>query len=171
MSEAIARILVPMDFTEHSDRALGYATTFARAFGARLELVHVVEDPFVSGAWSSEIAVWSLSTIPELLEQLIADAHQRLAKLKARRAADGIQIETTVLSGSPERAIVERAQAGDFNLIVMGTHGRSGLSHALMGSVAERVVRKAPCPVLTVRDEAPTTSDDAVISTAAEAVA
>jgi universal stress protein A len=167
---AFARILVPVDFSACSDRALGYATAFARAFGARLELVHVVEDPFGSGAWSSEIYLSSATTIPEFLRDLTADAGRRLTALKARVSSEGIQIDTTVLSGSPERTIVEHAKTGGFDLIVMGTHGRTGLSHALIGSVAERIVRQAPCPVMVVRDEAPTTSHDEVASTAAETV-
>jgi universal stress protein A len=144
MSETITAILVPVDFTPLADRALKYAAMLARRHSARLELVHVVEDPFVTGAWSSDGYVPNAG---ELLEGLIASAEQRLAQ---SAAALGVPVKTAVLSGRPAQAIVEHAGAGGFDLIVMGTRGRTGLSHVVMGSVAERVVRNAPCPVLTV---------------------
>jgi universal stress protein A len=162
MTEVIARILVPVDFSAHSDRALRYATSLASRLGATVELLHVVEDPFVSGAWSSEIHVPNL---PELLENQIAAARGRLAELKA---VAGARVGTTVLSGQPAHTIIAHATAGGFDLIVMGTHGRTGLSHVFMGSVAERVVRRAPCPVLTLREAAPTTEKES--SREAEAV-
>ena len=153
MAEAITRILVPIDFSPHSDRALLYATTLATRFGARMELLHVVEDPFVSGAWTAEAFV---PNIPELLADLAASAQEKLNELKAGVKAKGLAAEasvlTTVQTGRPADSIAEYAKAGKFDLIVMGTHGRGGLSHIFMGSVAERVVRKAPCPVLTVRE-------------------
>jgi nucleotide-binding universal stress UspA family protein len=89
--------------------------------------------------------------VGELLEGLIAHAERQLAVLKQSASALGLAINTAVVSGRPAHAIVEHAKDGGFDLIVMGTHGRTGLSHAMMGSVAERVVRRAPCPVLTVQ--------------------
>jgi glycine betaine transporter len=151
MTEVISRILVPVDFSEHSDRALRYATTLAGQFGATLDLFHVVEDPFMSGAWSPEMYVPNMQ---ELLRTLIADARDHLETAKASVKDPGVAVETRVVTGAPARAIVEEAATGRFDLIVMGTHGRTGLSHAVMGSVAERVVRKATCPVLTVKDTA-----------------
>jgi nucleotide-binding universal stress UspA family protein len=148
MAENITRILVPVDFSFHAERAFSYATTLAHRFAATLGLLHVVEDPFVTGAWNSEVYV---PNVAELLEELIASAEQQLATLRESAAALGLTAETAVITGRPAHAIVEHANEGGFDLIVMGTHGRSGLSHAVMGSVAERVVRKAPCPVLTVR--------------------
>ena len=88
-------------------------------------------------------------------------ARTQLAATKKDLAAHGFVVETEVVTGQPARAIVEYAAAGHFDLIVMATHGRTGLSHALMGSVAERVVQKAPCAVLTVREMAPGHSKDA----------
>jgi nucleotide-binding universal stress UspA family protein len=148
MSETIKKILVPVDFSPHAERAFQYAITLASRLGAQLRVVHVVEDPFVTGAWSSEVYV---PYIPELLEDLIAGAEQQLATLKAAAVAKGITADSAVITGRPAQTIVEHAEEGAFDLIVMGTHGRTGLSHVVMGSVAERVVRKAPCPVLTLR--------------------
>jgi universal stress protein A len=154
MAENITKILVPMDFSPHAERAFSYATTLAQRFGASLGLVHVVEDPYVTGAWSAEIFVPDVGGI---LEQLTAGAEQQLATLRQSAIALGLAVETAVRSGRPAQAILEHAKDGGFDLIVMGTHGRTGLSHVVMGSVAERVVRKAPCPVLTVHERDPAT--------------
>jgi nucleotide-binding universal stress UspA family protein len=148
MTNTITNILVPVDFSPHAEYAFTYATRLAERFGAKLALLYVVDDSFVTGGWSSEIYV---SNVPELMENLIADADGRLATLKASAAALGLTAETAVIRGRPAHAIVEHAKNGGFDLIVMGTHGRTGVSHVVMGSVAERVLRKAPCPVLTVR--------------------
>ena len=137
-----------MDFSPHAERAFSYATTLAQRFSATLGLVHVVEDPFVTAAWNSEVCV---PNVGELLEGLIANAEYRLARLRRSARAHGLTVETAVMSGKPAQAIVERAKDGGFDLIVMGTHGRTGLFHVVMGSVAARVLRSAPCPVLTVR--------------------
>ena len=156
MTEAITRILVPVDFSAHSERALRYATTLANRFNATMEVLHVVEDPFVSGAWSPEAVA---PNIPELLDDLVAAARGKLDEMKAAAIAKGARFKTTVLttvvSGRPADSITDYAQTERFDLIVMGTHGRTGLSHVLLGSVAERVVRTAPCPVMTVRDTTP----------------
>jgi nucleotide-binding universal stress UspA family protein len=152
MTESIKRILVPVDFSAHSEKAARYATTLANRFGARVSLLHVVEDPFVTGAWRAEAFV---PNIPELLDELVKAAQVQIGELKARLAAQGLGVETAVITGQPAHSIVELATVGAFDLIVMGTHGRTGLSHAFMGSIAERVVQKAPCAVLTVRETDP----------------
>lgn len=152
MTESITQILVPVDFSAHSERAVRYAMTLATRFGAHLTLLHVVEDPFVTGAWQAEAFI---PNMPELLAELKKAAQAQMTELKARVAAQGVVAVTTVIQGQPARAIVDEATAGHFDLIVMGTHGRSGLSHAFMGSIAERVVQKAPCAVLTVRETDP----------------
>ena len=149
MTELITRILVPVDFSSHSDRALRYATRLASQSGASMELLHVVDDPFASGSWTSEVYVPNL---PEMLDTLVGEANKRLTTLKSVPASEGIDVETRVLSGQPAHTIIEHARAAAFDLIVMGTHGRTGFSHLFVGSVAERVVRRAPCPVLTVRE-------------------
>jgi nucleotide-binding universal stress UspA family protein len=153
MTEAITRILVPVDFSAHSDRALRYATTLADRFYATIEVLHVVEDPFVAGAWTPEAVA---PNIPELLADLVAGARKKLDGMKAAAMEKGVRFTTTVLttvvSGRPADSITDYARTEGFDLIVMGTHGRTGLPHAVLGSVAERVVRMAPCPVLTVRE-------------------
>ena len=141
------RILVPTDFSPPSDAALEYARAVAARFGASLHLLHIVEDPYRS-AYAAEVYV---PEVEGLRDDLIADA---IVKLKNRlRSPDvaNLHATTDAVIGRPAWSIVEYAGAHDIDLIIMGTHGRGGMSHLLTGSVAERVVRTAPCPVLTVR--------------------
>ena len=141
------RILVPMDFSEPSDAALEYARTVATRFGGTVHLLHVAEDPY-RALYSAEVYV---PIMEGLREEILTDA---LDRLKNRlRSSDVRELGATAeaIIGMPARSIVEYAGAHDIDLIVMGTHGRGGMSHLLMGSVAERVVRTAGCPVLTVR--------------------
>ena len=147
MAETITKILVPVDFSPHADRALAYATTLAQRFNATLGLVHVVEDPYATGAWSGEAHI---SNYGELLEGMIANAERQLATLKQSASAIGLTADMAVMTGRPADAIVAHAKSDGFDLIVMGTHGRTGLAHVVMGSVAEGVTRTAPCPVLVV---------------------
>ena len=143
----ITRILAPVDFSDHSERAFRYATWLATRLGATVELLHVVDDPFVSGAWNTEIYV---ANVPQVLEQVIVEGNRRLTNMAAS-AQPGLDVTAKVITGQPAHAIVEHARTGLFDLIVMGTHGRTGISHMVMGSVAERVTRRAHCPVLTIR--------------------
>ncbi len=162
------RILVPVDFSAHSDLALRYATTLADRLGATVEVLHVVEDPFVSGAWRAEAVV---PNVPELLADLVRAARAKLDDVATAAASKGLRLTTTVLTtvatGEPADSICNYARTEKFDLIVMGTHGRRGVSHALMGSVAERVIRKAPCPVLTVREMTPDAREAAPVVSAA----
>lgn len=146
MTESITRILVPVDFSANSDRALHYAATLAGQVGASVELLHVVED-FTYGVLS-EVYV---PNMPDMMQETINSAVERLASLKASVFPHGSDVETVAYGGRPAPTIVEYAKAGGFDLIVMGTHGRTGLPHLFMGSVAEQVLRAASCPVLTVR--------------------
>lgn len=146
MTDPITRILVPVDFSAHSDGALRYAATLAGQVGASVELLHVVDD-FTFGAYS-EVYV---PNIPDMTQEAINSALERLTAIKAAVFPHAADVESVVYAGRPAATIVVHAAGGKFDLIVMGTHGRTGLSHLLMGSVAEHVVRTAPCPVLTVR--------------------
>ena len=144
----ITRILVPTDFSEPSEAALEYARTIARQFGATFHLLHVVEAPVVTGPFSSEMYI---PEPPGLVTELIQEAKLRLARRLL--PSDKVHYSATkeVIVGLAAKTIVQCAGEQKFDLIVMGTHGRTGLAHMLMGSVAEHVVRSAPCPVLTVR--------------------
>lgn len=141
MKSIISRILVPTDFSDASDVALDYARSLAAQLGASVELLHVLEDPFVAEGLLAEAYV---TEGPSVRADLLADARARLE----HRATPGVT--TTVLFGRGAATIVDYAAHSDANLIVMGTHGRTGLAHLVMGSVAESVVRTARCPVLTI---------------------
>ena len=142
---ALKRILVPTDFSVCSDAALKYGRALTEAFGATLHLLHVVQDPYTQ-PWAAEAFPTPLG---EMLAQWEEQARQRLATLLPEGDRTGAAIATIV--GSPFYEIVRYATEQQIDLIVIGTHGRGPLGHMLLGSVAEKVVRKAPCPVLTVR--------------------
>lgn len=140
-------ILVPVDFSETSDRALEYAQALAEGFGARVHVLHVIPDPH-SQAWSIEATGMSLGSLMETWE---SDAQKRL---------DGLELgdvggERVTKVGQPHNEIIRYAKSKKSDLIVIGTHGRGAIEHMLLGSVAEKVVRTAPCPVLTVRQAPP----------------
>jgi nucleotide-binding universal stress UspA family protein len=149
----IHRILVPVDFSEPSRRALDYAAELARPLGAAIEVLHVVEIPaFVPSAGLPEARASDLSLAALVRES----AEKLLAQFVGEAAERGIAVRASRLElGSPPQVITGIAVKEDYDLIVLGTHGRTGLTRALMGSVAERVVRHAPCPVLSVRPCAP----------------
>jgi nucleotide-binding universal stress UspA family protein/mono/diheme cytochrome c family protein len=146
MTPDIKRILVPLDFSTNSSRALDYALTLARRFDAGLHLVHVCEVPTMMtpalDAYAIAYTDWS-NRLGEEAEKQLIEATARIADLR---------VSTEVLFGSPAPAIIESALANQADLIVMGTHGHGAVMHMVMGNVAERVVRGAPCPVLTVRE-------------------
>jgi nucleotide-binding universal stress UspA family protein len=138
----LKNILVPHDFSETSAAAMQYAVELARTFGAKLHLVHV-----------SEKARFEMATeFPLGLDMSLEDAiRERLLKIMATGEHRELNPSFQVLSGAPAAEIVRYAKDHAMDLIVMGTHGRGVVAHAVMGSVAEKVVRHAPCPVLTVR--------------------
>jgi nucleotide-binding universal stress UspA family protein len=140
---ALKRILVPHDFSETSQAAVRYAIELARKFDARLHVVHV-----------SEKARNDLEMeFPLGLEGAIEDAvRERLLKILTPEECRELKPDFAVLVGTPHAEIVRFAKEQGFDLIVMGTHGRGFVAHAVVGSVAEKVVRHAPCPVLTVHN-------------------
>jgi universal stress protein A len=146
----ITRILVPTDFSATSDVAVDYAATLARKFDASIHLLHVVEDRFVGGAVGAELYA---ASVPALTAQLIDEAAAKLACVFPSAAYDRLRVTSEVGVGSPAATIIDTAANQECDLVVMGTHGRNGMSHLLLGSVAERIVRQAPCPVLTVRGQ------------------
>jgi universal stress protein A len=153
MTVRFRRILVPLDFGVASEAALTYAKELATKFGARLFLLHIVEDPTATGVWTPDIY---LAASAELRERLLADAKQRVESALSGGERERFQATADVRLGTAADGIGSFAREKTIDLIVMGTHGRRGLAHMFLGSVAERVVRTAPCPVLTVRgDRAP----------------
>jgi nucleotide-binding universal stress UspA family protein len=140
------KILVPVDFSEHSTVALDMAVSLARDFAASLTIVHVYEPLAVAVPQGYQL--FSDAQLKSWFEEL----QQGLARLQQRAAAAGAPgVATELLHGFAVAELQNYAAENSFDLIVMGTHGRRGLSHAFLGSVAERLVRVAPCPVLTVR--------------------
>jgi nucleotide-binding universal stress UspA family protein len=143
---SITRILVPTDFSETADAALDYAAMLAERFNGSLQLVHVFADPYAAGIYMPEVYV----PMPlDVRERVLTDLRGRLAERLSNTGH--AQTSSEVLQGATAQAIVDHALASGADLIVMGTHGRHGLPHLLLGSVAERVLRTAPCPVLTIR--------------------
>ncbi len=146
----LSRILVPIDFSDCSRTAFDYAVTLANTFGATIDLIHVWEVP-------PYIPPEAMVGVPGHDTQTLADVAHGTAEQEMRRfvkdlESDGVHVERTLLdSGDPGRTIVDVADKEGYDMIVLGTHGRTGLSHLLMGSVAERVVRHSSRPVLTVR--------------------
>jgi universal stress protein A len=141
----ITRILVPTDFSEGADEALAYALTLADQVGATVRLVHVFDDP---AAVVLDAHVY-VPMLPEMRAEIMTTIGRELT---ARVATAHKNVPTEVLTGAPAKTIVEAARRHQCDLIVMGTHGRHGVAHLFLGSVAERVVRTAACPVLVVRD-------------------
>jgi len=143
-------VLVAVNFDEASNAALAYARSLAKNFGARLHVLHVMENLFLRPMANDPRAIEAGIT-RRLLDSLTDEDRTALHAVPVIRKSD-----------EPAEAIVKYAQAESIDLIVMGTHGRPGLAHLLMGSVAEKVVRTAPCPVLTLRNsERPSVVSDA----------
>src|SRR5262245_35692346 len=140
---ALKKILVPHDFSDTSDAAVRYAIALAHNFGAQLYLLHV-----------SDRAKFEMATeFPLGLDGTLEDAvRERLLKILTPREQIEFKPSFELRSGSPAPEIVKYARDTGVDLIVMGTHGRGLVAHAVLGSVAEKVVRSAPCPVLTVRN-------------------
>lgn len=145
----LKRIVVPTDLSEFSQHAVRYGCEFARRFEAELHLLTVVQDVV---AMVPEPGM-AFPAPGEYMQELRDASQQALSKIPEGDMAAGLQITREVRSGTPFVEIVRYARDVDADLVVIGTHGRSGLAHVLLGSTAEKVVRKAPCPVLTVRPE------------------
>ena len=148
MTRTISRILVPTDFSPPSDAALIYAKALAR-FGASLHLLHVLDDVLTGGVLTADVG----GPMPLGVDGVRhSDAGTRLCDLLSRDEVTRFHARSSVVFGATSPSITRYAAEHDIDLIVMGTHGRTGAAHAPIGSVAERVVRTAPCPVLTVRE-------------------
>ncbi|HEY6418735.1 MAG TPA: universal stress protein [Candidatus Binataceae bacterium] len=145
------KILAATDFSEDSTLALGYAEELARKFGAEISVLHV-DQPLAPVMASPELGpAMDLGAMTQIAEEQRVLAQRELDKIVARLRDSGLKARCQLKVGSPFLEVIHTAQADGADLIVMGTHGRTGLVHVLMGSVAERVVQKAHCPVLTIR--------------------
>ena len=146
----IRNILVPTDFSSGSDTALACATELAGALGASLHVMHVVENPFVAGGFAE--------VFPPTPNYYRLDEHERQAREQldaCLSAADKIRLHAvlTTTMGVPAEEILRRLeQDPPIELVVMATHGRGGVARLMMGSVADKVIRRATCPVLTVKE-------------------
>ena len=142
----LKKVLVPVDFSPCSRKALQYAVAFARQFRAHLTLLHVLPANYFIGSEFGPIDF----PLPE--KELREGSERELAAVAAREVGTAAPVETVLRQGQPVQEIVRFASEADIDLILLSTHGRTGLKHVLMGSVAENVVRYSPCPVLVVRE-------------------
>jgi len=142
----IKRILFPTDFSEGSDNALPYAADMARHYGAKLYVLHIMHDIAKATGWY----VPHIS-MDELYKDMEANAKKEMDRYGAEEIRGLKDVERVILKGIPYDEILRFAQENKMDLIVMGTHGRKGLDRVIFGSTAERVVRDATCPVLSVR--------------------
>jgi universal stress protein A len=142
---SFARILVPIDFSPHCQKALRYAQALAVQFHAELILVHIVEQLVYPGDWV--LPVLAMSEFAQETREKLAERLRKLTEAGQTKARQLVRL------GRAWQEIVEIAREQTADLIVIGTHGYTGLRHVFMGSVAEKVVRHAPCPVLTVRPD------------------
>ena len=142
---SLKNVLVPTDFSECSDAAVRYGFALAKAFDAKLHLLHVIQDPYTQ-PWGAEALPMAIG---DLVSEWQAQAQKRLDATVP--PADRDRVVTACKVAAPYSEILRYANEQKIDLIVLGTHGRGPMAHMLLGSVAEKVVRRAPCPVLTVR--------------------
>ena len=142
----IHKILVPIDFSEHSQRALDEGIGFAEKFQAELHLLHCYQVHPVGAVAPYDVM------LPPSWERMVEEAARGLlSEWRQNASAKNVSVQEHLRTGAPSEAIADLARSIGADLIVMGTRGLSGLKHVLLGSVAERTIRIAPCPVLTVR--------------------
>lgn len=141
----IKKILYPVDFSDYAEEILEYAVALAKKFEAELHLVHVIPDLNYFTPYESFLTPENLVAIERNIEGEVEKDFNRLTEKV------DIPVKKAVKTGAVFIEIIDYIKEENIDLVVMGTHGRSGIEHILIGSVAEKVVRKAPCPVLTVR--------------------
>jgi nucleotide-binding universal stress UspA family protein len=147
MEPEIKRILVPIDFSDYSKTSLRYSINFVKKFNAELFLIYVVEPVIYPPDFSmGQIA------IPTVDLEMDKRAEEELEKLAKKEIPQDIKVRIIVKTGKPFIEILETSSEENIDLIIIATHGHTGVEHILFGSTAEKVVRKAPCPVLTLRD-------------------
>jgi universal stress protein A len=142
----IKTIVVPTDFSQHAEHALQWALAMAADWNAKIVLFHAAPRSYMAFPESVYLV-----DLVNLEQEILAHAEKRLGELAAQKGTKTVMVETRAVMGEPVWEICQAAEQEQADLIVMGSHGRTGLSHVLLGSVAERVVRHAPCPVLVAR--------------------
>ncbi len=147
MEPNIKKVLVPVDFSDYSKSSLRYAVNFAKHFNADLYLVYVVE-PMV---YPPDFSMGQIA-IPSIDVEMDKRAVEELNNLAKKEIPAEIKSKVIVKTGKPFIEIIETASSENIDLIIIATHGHTGIEHVLFGSTAEKVVRKAPCPVLTLRE-------------------
>ena len=147
MEPKIKKVLVPIDFSDYSKNSLRYAVNFAKQFDAEIYLIYVVEPVIYPPDFSmGQIA------IPSVNAEWDERAKEELENLAKTEIPEGVNVKTILKNGKPFLEIIDTASEENIDLIIIATHGHSGVEHILFGSTAEKVVRKAPCPVLTLRE-------------------
>jgi nucleotide-binding universal stress UspA family protein len=144
-SKAVGRILVPIDFSEAADAALQHGIEIAQTYGAEIDLLHVVEEPFYPPAYGPDVATFPTQDVMERVETQLADT--------AREEIGYEHVMVSARTGSPSSEILDYVDENEVDLVVMATHGRTGLDRVLLGSVAERVLRQSPTPVFIVKPD------------------
>lgn len=140
------KILLPVDFSDYSELACEYALTLGRTFGSSVQVLHVINEPVdLRGFYVPHLS------FEQLENEIETGAAKMLETFCQDHLKDYTTFETMVVTGVPYEEIIRTATEQESSLIVIGTHGRTGLDHLIFGSTAERVVRSAPCPVLTIR--------------------
>ncbi len=143
----IIKILVPIDFSDYSKSALNYAVSFAQKFDAEMILIYVIEPVIYPPDFSmGQIAIPSINTEWDF------KAKEELDRLVKSNIPANVKVKTIIKTGKPFMEVIETAANENTDIIIIATHGHSGMEHILFGSTAEKVVRKAPCPVLTLRE-------------------
>ncbi|MCX6149862.1 MAG: universal stress protein [Ignavibacteriales bacterium] len=146
MESQFKNILVPIDFSDYSKRALQYAFNLANLFGSKIFLIYVIEPVIYPADFSmGQVA------LPAIDIEMNSRAKEELENL-AKKEISGLEVTTIIKTGKPFVEIIETASENDIDLIIIASHGHTGVEHILFGSTAEKVVRKAPCPVLTLRE-------------------
>ena len=147
----IRKVLVPVDFSRGSLKAIGYAMSLASRFEASITLLHVLEIP---AGLPADAEIHPEPDKPQSVVQYLRDAAlKNLRRVEDELSSAGVAASHILVEGHPHEAILAAVTSADIDQIVMGTHGRTGLKHMFLGSIAERVVRHSPCPVTTVREE------------------
>ena len=142
---AVEKVMAPVDFSKESLLAVKFAASLVQQYRAKLYVMHVLQPlhPRLRGYMEDFL---------EIQEKMVLEAEKDVKKIVPAKIRESIRVETVVEVGNPHHAIVEKAKELEIDVLVIATHGRTGFSHVLIGSVAEKVIRHAPCPVFVVRD-------------------